>query len=244
MLLLALLLLSPNASAVDFTIVLDREGKIERTNPERAAKRFSPCSTFKIPNALIAVDLGNAPDAEYRIKYDAARDPRTTFWVEEWGRDHDLRSAMRFSVVWYFKELARRAGAQRMSAYLRKFNYGDQDISGGIDRFWLSSTLHISPEEQVTFLRKLYEGRLPVSPHAAAVVKDILILERGDGYQWSGKTGTCGDTAWHVGYVERNGKPVFYALNLGGAPFNDLIRERNRLARQLLADAKLVPPAP
>ncbi|MBL8229471.1 MAG: class D beta-lactamase [Bryobacterales bacterium] len=239
-----LLFAAPAAFAIDYTLVLDRDGSVTRTNAARAAQRFSPCSTFKIPNALIALDLGNAPDADYTMKYDAARDPRTTFWLEEWGGDHDLRSAMRFSVVWYFKELARRAGAERMSEYLRRFDYGNQDISGGIDRFWLSSTLRISPEEQVAFLRKFQKGRLGVSSKAAVVLKDILILERGDGYVWSGKTGACGDTAWHVGYVERNGKPVFYALNLGGAPFNDLVRERNRLVRELLVDAGLLPRTP
>lgn len=242
MLFLLFLLAQTSSFAIDYTLVVDRGGKVERTNATRAATRFSPCSTFKIPNALIALDLGTAPDASYTMKYDAQRDPRTSFWVEEWGRDHDLRSAMRYSVVWYFKELARRAGAERMQAYLRRFDYGNQDISGGIDRFWISSSLSISPEEQIVFLKKFYEGRLPVSQEAVLGVKDILFLESGEGYRWSGKSGACAGSVWHVGFVEQGGKVSYYAINMGGADLMQLIRERNTMVRKLLEESKLLPP--
>jgi beta-lactamase class D len=241
MILFLVLFLQTASLALDYAFVLDREGRIERTNPARAAARFSPCSTFKIPNALIAVDLGHAPGAGFALKYDARRDPPTAFWIEEWGRDHDLRSAMRFSVVWFFKELARRTGETRMQEYLRKFDYGNQDISGGIDRFWISNSLAISTDEQVVFLRKLHEGRLPVAPNAVEVLKEILLLEIGADYRWSGKTGACGGAAWHVGFVERNGKTSFYALNVGGGDFSQLARERNVLVRSLLEGASLLP---
>lgn len=43
---------------------------------------------------------------------------------------------------------------------LKQFAYGDQDISGGVDKFWLSSTLEISPGEELAFLKKLYKTEL------------------------------------------------------------------------------------
>jgi beta-lactamase class D len=53
------------------------------------------------------------------------------------------------SVVWYYKELARRAGQQRMPSYVDRFGYGNRDNSGGIDRFRLPGGLRISAEQLV-----------------------------------------------------------------------------------------------
>ena len=50
------------------------------------------------------------PDASFVIRVGRA-DSAT---IEAWNRDHDLRSAIRDSVVWYYQELARRVGPQRM----------------------------------------------------------------------------------------------------------------------------------
>ncbi|MGH8726962.1 MAG: penicillin-binding transpeptidase domain-containing protein [Burkholderiales bacterium] len=42
------------------------------------------------------------------------------------------------SVVWYYQELARRIGRERLQAYVDRFEYGNQNISGRIDQFWLT----------------------------------------------------------------------------------------------------------
>lgn len=58
--------------------------------------------------------------------------------------------------------MARDIGEQQMQEWIDKCSYGNRDISGGIDRFWLSSTLTISPMEQVDF-EKLYKEELPLT---------------------------------------------------------------------------------
>ncbi len=40
--------------------------------------------------------------------------------------------------------------------------------------FWLGDSLKISPEEQLAFLRRFFEGRLPVAPAHAQAVREIL----------------------------------------------------------------------
>ena len=110
-----------------------------RLNPARAAQRFPPCSTFKIPNTLIALQSGVAADANHFVKYDPALKLEGQGPTGAWGRDHTLRSAFANSVVWYYQEIARRVGDARMSAFLRQFDYGDRDMSGGLDRFWLGT---------------------------------------------------------------------------------------------------------
>jgi beta-lactamase class D len=124
-------------------------------------------------------------------------------------------------VVWYYQELARRIAPERMRAHLAQFQYGNQNIGGGIDQFWLRGDLRVSAEEQIDFLRRFYTGQLGVSQRSTEIVKKIMVLEETPEYRLSGKTGTApigGGTeiAWLVGYVEGQGRVYYYALNLQG----------------------------
>jgi len=189
-----------------------------RHEPARAGARRSPCSNFKIPNSLIGLETGVIPDASFVLKWDGVRRPR-----EEWNRDHDLRSAMKHSVVWYYQELARRVGPERMQKWVSALRYGNEDISGGIDRFWLGSSLRISPDEQVEFLARLHAGQLAASARSITIVKDILAQEPpGPGIVYRGKTGSCQDPGakdphgWWVGSIEREGRLYLYAALIEG----------------------------
>ena len=182
--------------------------------PEECRRRLSPASTFKILNSLIGLESGVIRDEHFVIPWDSVRRN-----VESWNRDHDLASAVANSVVPYYQELARRVGRARMSAYIDSTKYGNNDASGPIDRFWLGGTLLISAEEQMGFLRRLYDGNLPFSSRSMDIVKEILILERTGTYVLRGKTGFAEDRSgvavgWFVGYVERSGDVYFFAFNM------------------------------
>jgi len=214
-----------------FVLYDARHEKYYHHNAKRCAERFSPCSTFKIPNELIALETGVVGDENFIIKWDSVKTPRQNLLNSSWARDHDLRSAMRFSIVWYFQEIARRVGESNYKNYLAKFKYGNQDLSGGIDRFWLASSLKISANEKVEFLKKFYYDKLGISEHATNIVKSIIGLEQTEQYKLSGKTG-AGPLAngkmlgWLVGYVETKDNVCFYALNLDGENFQSIAEKR------------------
>jgi beta-lactamase class D len=193
-------------------------GRTVRHNAGFARARTAPCSTFKIPNSLVGLETGVLRDASSVLKWDGVRRPR-----EEWNRDHDLASAIRYSVVWYYQELARRVGPERMQKWVSALRYGNEDISGGIDRFWLGSSLRISPDEQVDFLARLHAGELPVSARSIAIVKEILVQDPpGPGIVYRGKTGSCEDPGepephgWWVGSVEKDGRLFLFAALVEG----------------------------
>ena len=179
----------------------------------RARERFIPASTFKIPNALIGLEVGSIKDEKEVFRWDGK--PKTR---KEWERDQTLDSGMHGSVVWMFQEVARRTGKTRMKDWLERFDYGNKDISGGIDYFWLQGALRISAVEQVDFLRKLEEGRWPVSQRSRQLVRDAIVFESTRDYVIRAKTGTSGYTrdavGWWVGWVEKKGRPVaYFAMN-------------------------------
>lgn len=120
----------------------------------------------------------------------------------------------------YYRELARRTGHQRMQSYVDRFSYGNRDISGRIDGFWLSGSLRISAEEQVDFLYRFYFGKLGISERSTRITKEMLVLEETPAYKLSGKTGWAGlgepgtQIGWLVGYLEKNDRVYPFALNI------------------------------
>ena len=69
-----------------FVLLNAATGEYVRHNPARAAARFPPCSTFKVPNTAILLETGAAPDPAFTLKYDPALEQ-----PENWARDFDLR---------------------------------------------------------------------------------------------------------------------------------------------------------
>lgn len=196
-------------------IIKDVEsGKMFIYNKNRAQERRTPMSTFKIMNSLIGLQVKAVKD-----EYDIKRWDGVHRSVNVWNQDLALGAAFKYSAVWYYQAMARDIGEQRMQEWIDKCSYGNQDISGGIDRFWLSSTLMISPMEQVDFLEKLYKERLPFDKNVMRTVKRIMIQQEGDTYTLYGKTGSSGlenniSLGWYVGFVVVKGHPYVFAANI------------------------------
>lgn len=195
-------------------------GGERRRNPAEACRtRVSPASTFKIPHALAALDSGVIAGIDTQLPYDGRRAAN-----ESWRRDHTLRSAIHHSVVWYFQRIAERLGPAREQEYLDRFDYGNKDPSSGLTTFWLGQSLQITPEEQLAFLRKLYDDTLPVKAAALEGVRTMLIQPRNVVINAAGehpfdapwpastvvsaKTGSANDASgrgirWLVGHIKR-----------------------------------------
>jgi beta-lactamase class D len=222
-----------------------RHDTLTRYNPVECRTRYSPASTFKILNSLIGLETGVIPDEHFVIPWDGVER-----WNPAWNRDHDLASAIANSVVWYYQELARRVGIDSMQKYVAAAGYGNQDISGGISHFWLGSSLLISADEQVLFLRKLVEGTLPFSRRSLDIVRRITIVEKTPEYTLHGKTGlaTPRDSSvvgWYVGWVERGPDLYLFALNLTSRDYGrdgDAIwAHRQEYAIAILRDLGVLP---
>lgn len=206
-------------------VLLDvASGKSTIVGKDDADTPWLPCSTFKIPNTLIGLETGVIPDEHFAQKWDGV-----TRQYEVWNRDQDLRSALQNSVVWFYQEVARRVGQDRMGDWVHRLGYGNEDIGGGIDHFWLDErgALRITPRAQVEFLRRLDAGELPVAKAHAELVKRLLSSETVGGATLRHKTGMGVSeghgVGWIVGYVEKDGRTWVYATHLD-APPEDLER--------------------
>jgi beta-lactamase class D len=226
-----------------FVLLDERRGITTVVNPALASRGFLPASTFKIPNTLIGLETGAIPDEHLAMKWNGVVHAES----EEWNRDHDLASAMKFSVVWFYQEVARRIGETRMRVQLAAFGYGNRDISGGIDLFWLQGDLRITPREQVAFLHRLHARELPVAASHAAVVERLIVLAERPDITLRGKTGVTEQgpdaIAWLVGLVERGADRYAFAT-LITAPkerIDQVVPLRKTLGRKLLVRHGVIP---
>jgi len=210
-------------------------------NPEQFNQTFIPASTFKICNSLIGLETGVIKDEHFVIPWDSVQ--RT---YAPWNKDNDLKSAFKNSTVWYYQELARRVGGNQMKYWLDKAKYGNADTSGGIDQFWLSGGLRISPEQQINFLKRLHNNKLPFSERTVKIVKDIMIEKDTFGYVIRAKTG-WGDEktryiGWYVGYIEKNGNVYYFAncVQTRGLDERYIARARKEITYRILNDLDIV----
>ena len=205
------------------------------SDANRSGEAKLPASTFKIPNSLIALETGVVADPDNDVfKWDGVKRS-----IEAWNRDHTMRSAIAVSAVPVYQEIARRIGAERMQKYLDLLDYGNRDIGGGIDQFWLTGNLRIDPVQQVDFVDRLRRGALPVSKRSQDLVRDILpAAKAGDAVirAKSGLTGPDrGSLGWMVGWAEKGSEQTVFALNMD-CPEPRHIADRMNISRQCLGD--------
>lgn len=220
-------------------IVRDERANAKHTSVydlDRVNRRYSPASSFKIPHALFALEAGLVKDEFQVFRWDGTKRN-----IDAWNADQDLRSSMRGSVVWVYQGFARGIGEGKAKAYLENIGYGNADPSGGKDGYWIDGNLRVSALEQVNFLQRLYRNDLPFQVEHQRLVKDIMIVEAGDGWILRAKTGWEGRMGWWVGWVEWREGPVFFALNIDTPNRMDDLYKRRAIAESVLRSIGALP---
>ena len=193
-------------------------------NQSRAKQRFSPFSTFKVPNSLIGLDTQVIKDAKQTLTFNKESYPVQKWWPSVWKLpEYNLNSAFKFSMVAIYRQLATDIGQDRMQSYIANFAYGNQDISSGLDSFWLNGSMQISAVEQVTFLQKMLQGKLALKAESIDKLKEVMLVESTDSYKLYAKTGAGKANAsdksskamlgWYIGFVENAQGTHYFAFN-------------------------------
>lgn len=218
------------AEPVQCTVIIDVKTGEALHRQGTCDQAFAPQSTFKLPLAIMGYDAGilkdeTKPRWDYKTAWKRPKREQISTDPTIWEKE---------SIVWYSQEITRRLGAQRFADYTRRFDYGNADVRGvkgrtdGLTESWLMSSLKISGDGQVAFLRRFLTGKLPVSTDASD--KTLAIMPKftaADGWQVQGKTGsgrmrTKAGTydgniwlGWFVGWAQKGDRQVVFAkLNI------------------------------
>lgn len=190
---------------------------------ERCRRQFPACSTFKVPLAVMAFDSGLLKDENSTYKWNGVVDTR-----EEVNRDHSAKTWMSQSVVWYSQRITPKLGKTKVQKYLNSFEYGNRDLSAGLQTAWLISpaspgpALKISAFEQIDFMKKLWTDKLPASKRSMQLARDLTYLETSSrGAKLHGKTGSNFYDAdrkvhlgWFIAHIQSGEKEYLTVVNL------------------------------
>ncbi|MGQ9367540.1 class D beta-lactamase [Azospirillum sp. ST 5-10] len=217
----------PAAAAPVCTVVADAASGTLLLEEGRCGARVTPASTFKIALSLMGYDSGVLVDGHAPALPFREGDPD---WSPAWRATTDPARWMALSVVWYSQRITAALGEERFRRYVDAFGYGNGDVSGtpggndGLRRAWISSSLAISPLEQVRFLGRLVRRELPVGAHATAMTRRITAVGTlAGGWEVHGKTGTGAPAGrdgtldrnrpygWFVGWATRGERTVVFA---------------------------------
>lgn len=215
-----------------------RDNKLACSDATRCDRGYLPASTFKIANTVIALETGVLSDAESPLPWDGKQ-----YDNPDWNRDHTLRTAIQVSCLPCFRSIARKVGEAQMHDWVNRLDYGNRDVSGPSDLFWLAGALRVTPFQQIDFLRRLEGGKLPIQPRTLDIVRDVLTLDVTPEYVLRGKTGLSGppeqpsEVGWFVGFVELGERRVFFATVVDGhGPDVDIKPLRRRVTERILRE--------
>jgi beta-lactamase class D len=197
------------------------------TSTGECTKRHPPQSTFKLAISLMGYNEGILIDEAHPVipfSKGYADD------VESWKGPQDPASWIKNSCVWYSQYITKKLGMNKFQSYVKKFDYGNQDVSGvkrkpdGLASSWITSSLKISPEEQVLFLEKFLNSKLPVDEKSIRFTRNVFYLEElTNTWKLYGKTGTgdlinsdgsqdkTHERGWFIGWIEKGNERVIFA---------------------------------
>jgi beta-lactamase class D len=222
---ISLHILFSSAQADDLCFMTKENDKI--TSHGECTKRHPPQSTFKLAISLMGFNEGILIDETHPVipfSKGYADD------LESWKEPQDPTSWIKNSCVWYSQYITKRLGMNKFQSYIKKFDYGNQDVSGvkrkpdGLTSSWITSSLKISPKEQVLFLEKFLNSKLPVDEKSIRSTHNIFYLEElTNNWKLYGKTG-AGDLTnsngsqdkthergWFIGWIEKGNERVIFA---------------------------------
>ncbi len=196
-------------------LIYDSKNKIFHSNDfERANKGFIPASTFKIPNSIIALETGIVKDRNTILKWNGEQ-----HWQDVWEKDMTFQEAIKVSCVPCYQEIARKIGPEQMRQQLKRITYPDMVFDQtSIDQFWLEGTSKITQFQQIEFLNKLFNKKLPIEARSTNIMKKMLFLHEHPKYTLSGKTGwaviATQNIGWFVAHAKTKDNQYIIATNI------------------------------
>ncbi len=208
-------------------------------NREMSEQRISPNSTYKIYSALFALESNVISTNNNSQLWDGEMYP-----YQEWNQNQNLASALSRSVNWYFQNTDREVGRTQLQDYFHKIKYGNEDLSGDLESYWMESSLKISPIEQVQLLYQLEENQWGFKAENIKSVKKSILIDVQKNKRLYGKTGTGmingkNVNGWFIGFVDNSENRYYFAINIQNKDGQAQGSKAAEIAKQILQHKKI-----
>jgi len=233
-------------------ILIKKNDKIIIQEGDGCNNYYSPNSTFKIALAVMGFDTKILTDDHSPIWQAPIK---VSFLPYFHSPSQSPSSWMRFSVVWYSQILTKKMGEKLFYNYVDKLNFGNKDLSGdkeknnGITNSWLSSSLKITPWQQIDFIEKLAKNKLPVTIEAQEKTKSLIkLMEESvlfNHYHFHGKTGSADfekinrKEGYFVGFANKDDNLISFCIHVSGKDGNKNSMAGGIYAKRILLETLL-----
>ena len=214
-----------------FSLLNNQMGDITVYNMQLDTQRLSPATSFKIPLTLIGVQTGKIiNENNIQIKTDSNQNKQLT-----------LKEVFTSSSPEYLQSIARQIGKDTLKLWIDSLAYGNKNVEGAVDSFWLNNHLKISPDEQLGLISKLYFDQLPFPKYAQQMTRNAMLQEDNTLYRFSYATGTGYDEnsnqiGWVIGWIEENQHVYFFVTFITSADKNkDMKQTGISISKEILA---------
>ncbi|HTI89529.1 MAG TPA: penicillin-binding transpeptidase domain-containing protein [Puia sp.] len=190
--------------------------------PRYKDSAYQPAGTFDIVQSLVALQTGMLADTSARI-------PGSLWTMMSIGDTNKLSAPIltlqgAFQNVGNagnigFRGISGLLGKDSLKKWLDTVHYGNRDMGGSLDSFWLNNHLKITSDEQLGLIKRLYFDQLPFFNRPQKLVREMMPMESNSVYRMAYKTGRGikedgHAIGWVLGWVEENKHPYFFVLNL------------------------------
>jgi beta-lactamase class D len=213
-----------------FSFLNNQMGDITVYNMQLDTQRFSPATSFKTLITLIGVQTGKITNENnIQIKTDSNQNKAVT-----------LKEIFNASSPEYLQSLARQIGKDTIKLWVDSLGYGNKNMEGAVDSFWLDNHLKISPDEQLGLVNKLYFDQLPFPKYAQQMTRNAMLQEDNTLYRLSYATGIGYDEksnqiGWVTGWIEENHHVYFFVTFLRSADKNkDMKQTGINISKEIL----------
>ncbi|MGY0694596.1 BlaR1 family beta-lactam sensor/signal transducer [Virgibacillus sp. FSP13] len=208
-------------------------------NQEMSQQRVSPDSTYKIYSALFALEANIITPNNNKRNWDGTIQP-----YKEWNKNQTLSTALSQSVNWYFKDIDQELGLDHLQHSFDKINYGNANLSAGLNDYWMESSLKISPIEQVKLLSELRENKYNFKKRNIQTIEKALLIDKQTDTQLYGKTGTGvvngkSVNGWFIGFVKKADHTYYFAVNIQNENGQSTGSKAAKIATHILHDKNI-----
>ncbi len=147
------------------------------------------------------------------------------YHIEKCKTSQNPKTWIQNSCLWYSNILVKKLTKTKFEEYISEFQYGNMNTSGELENAWISSSLKISPIQQIEFLQKIINKEFNLSQEAYEYTKNLMFIQviednwklygkTGSGYQVINNKKTELKHGWFVGYIEKNNQQIVFASHV------------------------------
>nr|WP_061248701.1 penicillin-binding transpeptidase domain-containing protein [Leptospira alstonii] len=155
---------------------------------DECSYKTPPSSLFHSVLALASVESGYLKADQSLFFWDKTRYPYI-----RWQKDQNLKSALEYSVQWYFTNLWNDIGPEKGKPLLERIGAFHSSVPSVRSSFWADGSYTISPSEFADFLIRLQESSPPFRKKTIQTVWNLLKRPPGSFSNASGSHDLTGD---------------------------------------------------